>query len=441
MFGNCAVITLLTSPFGFQPFQAVSSPASLGRSSHFLRGDFSLPAGLSQACPRLWRKAGPVGPTCPVDLKLSRCTNFVMNFSAAFRPGLSSEEMLNSSTSGEFAPGQRAGSSWSGWAAGLREGSGSESDIFLFFKLWVYFIYLFIYLWLCWVFVSVRGLSLVAASGGHSSSRCAGLSLSRPLLLQSTGSRRAGSVVVAHGLSCSAACGILPDQGSNLCPLHWQADSQPLRHQGSLKVTFFTGLHLFLVSAMSPELIHLGVWATSALRVSIPRGGPCVPAASSGEASGWSSGALCHGLLWAHDWGVNASVGWLVEDMTLTVKDSFCTLYLDSSVGPKSVFVRILWRNRTDIYTWGEREGEKDWFVRRNWLTCLWRPASPQMCRVTPLETQESWWCSLTPKAGKSQCPSSKAVRQEEFPLSHGKFSLFVLFMPSTNWTRPTHTG
>ena len=29
----------------------------------------------------------------------------------------------------------------------------------------------------------MRGLSLVAASGGHSSSRCAGLSLSRPLLL------------------------------------------------------------------------------------------------------------------------------------------------------------------------------------------------------------------------------------------------------------------
>ena len=99
-----------------------------------------------------------------------------------------------------------------------------------FFK----FIYLlFIYFWLCWVFISVRGLSLVVASGGHSSSRCMGLSLSRPLLLRSTGSRHAGSVVVAHGPSCSAACGIFPDQGSNLCPLLWQADSQPLRHQES----------------------------------------------------------------------------------------------------------------------------------------------------------------------------------------------------------------
>ena len=78
------------------------------------------------------------------------------------------------------------------------------------------------------------------ASGGHSSSRCAGISLSRPLLLRSTGSRRAGSVIMAHGPSCSAARGIFPDQGSNPCPLHWQADSQPLRHQGSPKsVTFY----------------------------------------------------------------------------------------------------------------------------------------------------------------------------------------------------------
>ena len=122
--------------------------------------------------------------------------------------------------------------------------------ILLFFFLFFYFFYFFLmlflstyilflcmyvcmYVWLCWVFVSVRGLSLVVASGGHSSLRCAGLSLSWPLLLRSTGSRRTGSVVVAHGPNCSTACGIFPDQGSNPRPLHWQADSQPLRHQGS----------------------------------------------------------------------------------------------------------------------------------------------------------------------------------------------------------------
>ncbi|KAJ8780568.1 hypothetical protein J1605_011483 [Eschrichtius robustus] len=33
--------------------------------------------------------------------------------------------------------------------------------------------------------------------------------------MRGIGSRRAGSVVVAHGPSCSVACGIFPDQGSN----------------------------------------------------------------------------------------------------------------------------------------------------------------------------------------------------------------------------------
>ena len=96
----------------------------------------------------------------------------------------------------------------------------------------------------------MQGLSLVVASGGHSSSRCAGLSLSQPPLLRSTGSRRADSAVVAHGLSCSAACGIFPDQGPNPCPLHWQADSQPLRHQGSPSEWFFVNLFILFLAAL-----------------------------------------------------------------------------------------------------------------------------------------------------------------------------------------------
>ena len=40
------------------------------------------------------------------------------------------------------------------------------------------------------------------------------------------------SIVTAHKLRCSEACGIFPDAG-NLCPLHWQAESLPLSHQGS----------------------------------------------------------------------------------------------------------------------------------------------------------------------------------------------------------------
>ena len=84
-----------------------------------------------------------------------------------------------------------------------------------------------------YLFLAVLGLCFCARPFSSCGSRCVGLSL-----LQSTGSRRAGSAVVAHGPSCSAARGILPDQGSNPCPLHWQADSQPLRHQGSPQLSF-----------------------------------------------------------------------------------------------------------------------------------------------------------------------------------------------------------
>ena len=43
---------------------------------------------------------------------------------------------------------------------------------------------------------------------------------------------------MAHEHTCSVACGILLDQGSNLCLLHWQADSQPLDHQGNPNSSF-----------------------------------------------------------------------------------------------------------------------------------------------------------------------------------------------------------
>ena len=58
----------------------------------------------------------------------------------------------------------------------------------------------FICFWLCWVFVVVCGLSLVAAGGACSSLQCTGFSLRWLLLLRSVGSRHTGSVVVAHGL-------------------------------------------------------------------------------------------------------------------------------------------------------------------------------------------------------------------------------------------------
>ena len=38
---------------------------------------------------------------------------------------------------------------------------------------------------------------------------------------------------MAHGLYCSMACGIFPDQGLNQCFLLWQADSLLLNYQES----------------------------------------------------------------------------------------------------------------------------------------------------------------------------------------------------------------
>ena len=60
---------------------------------------------------------------------------------------------------------------------------------------------------------------------------------------------------MAHGPSRSAACGIFPDQGSNPCPLHWQADSQPLRHQGSPIYIFNCWFHWVFVAVRRLSLV------------------------------------------------------------------------------------------------------------------------------------------------------------------------------------------
>ena len=109
------------------------------------------------------------------------------------------------------------------------------------------------------------GFSLVVASGGYSWLQQVGFSL------QSTGSTMhglqssqcMGSVVMAHGLSCSEACGIFPDQGSNPCLLCWQADSLPLSCQGNLySVLLYLSLWPFfslfcLIRILRPSVSYL----------------------------------------------------------------------------------------------------------------------------------------------------------------------------------------
>ena len=84
------------------------------------------------------------------------------------------------------------------------------------------------------------GFSLVAVSGAALrccvwASHCSGFSCCGAWLLGPQ-AQWLWHVGFAHGLSYSAACGILSDQGLNPCLLHWQADSLSLSHQGSPRI-------------------------------------------------------------------------------------------------------------------------------------------------------------------------------------------------------------
>ena len=109
---------------------------------------------------------------------------------------------------------------------------------------------LFICFWLCWVFAYVSALQL----------RYLGFSWWELFLFQSIGSGHLGFSSCdlwalehglrsrGHGVSCSAACGIIPNQGSNPCSLQWRADSLPLSHQGSPENFIFKKqFHLFII--------------------------------------------------------------------------------------------------------------------------------------------------------------------------------------------------
>ena len=119
--------------------------------------------------------------------------------------------------------------------------------VFKFFNGFPSFKKLFIYFWLCRVFVAAwTFLQLQRAGptlqGGVQAPNFGGFSCRGARALGCAGFSRygswaqwwwfPGSTAVAHGLSCLAVCGIFPDQGLKPCPLHGQAHSLPLSHQG-----------------------------------------------------------------------------------------------------------------------------------------------------------------------------------------------------------------
>ena len=106
------------------------------------------------------------------------------------------------------------------------------------------FLLRFIYFGVCWVFIAAQAFLQLQQAGAPLWSQCTGFSLRGPLgaehrlwgpspsVVAAPRLWSTGSVAVVHGLSCSPACEIFPDEGSNPCPLHWQGDSLPLSHQG-----------------------------------------------------------------------------------------------------------------------------------------------------------------------------------------------------------------
>ena len=144
----------------------------------------------------------------------------------------------------------------------------SQKRFFFLFK-----IYLFVYGYARVFVACCSGFLQLRVSRGCSPLRCTGCSLRWLLLLQSTGSRLVGfsswgtqarwfwlmgPIVVASGGNCSAACGIFPDQGSNPCPLPWQADSYPLYHTQVPRIAFYkTKVLSYLFGHTEPQLRHV----------------------------------------------------------------------------------------------------------------------------------------------------------------------------------------
>ena len=121
-----------------------------------------------------------------------------------------------------------------------------------------------IYFWLCWVFAAACGLVLVgehviwctqaSVIVAHRLSNCDSWALE--LRLSGCG---------AHRFSYSEACGVFPGQGSNPCPLHWQVDSCPLYHQGSLNL-FILFFHTKSSKSLTliPAYLSLNIHVSSA---------------------------------------------------------------------------------------------------------------------------------------------------------------------------------
>lgn len=106
------------------------------------------------------------------------------------------------------------------------------------------FIFIFFLLNFLYLFVAALGLCCCVQAFSSCSKQGPLSGCSAGVLIVEHRLECAGSVVVAHGLSCPATRGIFWDQELNPCRLHGQVGSQLLDHQGSPVFIFW---HEFLL--------------------------------------------------------------------------------------------------------------------------------------------------------------------------------------------------
>ena len=104
-------------------------------------------------------------------------------------------------------------------AENIKEENKTELSILIELSVSFYFILIFFKCLFIYLFLAALGLCCCTWAFSSCGEQGLLFLVVRGLLIA------VASLVVEHRLSCSAACGIFPDQGSNPCPLHWQADS------------------------------------------------------------------------------------------------------------------------------------------------------------------------------------------------------------------------
>ena len=166
--------------------------------------------------------------------------------------------------------------------------------------------------------------------------------------------QRVGSAAVAYELSCSVACGIFLDQGSNPCPLHGQADSSLPHHHGSplprLLFHIFSAVvkisphpSKYLCSPLSDphHFFSFGLWLAAIILLE--------EASSAFHELLCGGGFLSHWAWWSLPWALAA----ILDIVVLAWKEPVCSRVPHGAGGSSSRTSAVSWTHWTGHGTQG----------------------------------------------------------------------------------------